>query len=194
MNEKYQREKLRYQIRDQYGKLVYSYTCHLKEAQILGNRLNYFKSLQIILSGVSTGGILVTLFGKNKASTIFSAFISATLFVLNTYLKNVSLIQDKESHLKTSNELWKVRESYLSLLTDFDVLKLDEIMKQRDELVNRTSKIYDSQLQTSKRAYRQTQKALKSNQEQYFSQEEIDMMLPKCLRIDGECRNFNEPE
>lgn len=192
MNEKSQRDKLYYQIQEQYGKLVYSYTCHLKEAQILDGRLNRFKMLQIVLSGVSTGGILFALFGKSKLSTIFSAFISATLFVLNTYLKDVPLVQDKESHLKTSNELWKVRESYLSLLTDFDMLKLDEIMKQRDELVNRTSKIYDSQLQTSKRAYQQAQGALKSDQEQYFSQEEINLMLPKSLRIDGECRDFNE--
>lgn len=192
MNEKSQRDKLYYQIQEQYGKLVCSYTCHLKEAQILDGRLNRFKMLQIVLSGVSTGGILFALFGKSKLSTIFSAFISATLFVLNTYLKDVPLVQDKESHLKTSNELWKVRESYLSLLTDFDMLKLDEIMKQRDELVNRTSKIYDSQLQTSKRAYQQAQGALKSDQEQYFSQEEINLMLPKSLRIDGECRDFNE--
>ena len=35
---------------------------------------------------------------------------------------------------ETSNQLWLIREQYLSLLTDFATLTREEVVKRRDEL------------------------------------------------------------
>ena len=52
------REKLYSQIQEEYGKLVYTYTCHFKMADRLSKRNFGIKWGQIGLSAISTGGFL----------------------------------------------------------------------------------------------------------------------------------------
>lgn len=49
------REKLYSQIQEEYGKLVYTYTCHFKMADRLSKRNFWIKWGQIGLSAISTG-------------------------------------------------------------------------------------------------------------------------------------------
>lgn len=182
MENKLYRDKLYNQIQEQYGRLVYTYTCHLKEAQIITKRLNRFKWGQIILSGLSTGGIVVIIFGKTRIGSIISGIVSVLLLIINSYLKGLDFGADANSHIQTSNELWKIREEYISLLTDFTSLPEPVIIDKRDALLLKTAEIYDAQLQTSRRAYNQAQQALKDDEEQFFTQIELNKMLPKHLR------------
>ncbi len=46
------------------------------------------------------------------------------------------------SHNNAANQLWLVRENYVSLLSEFDGLSTEEIVKRRDELLLQTNKIY----------------------------------------------------
>ena len=78
--------------------------------------------------------------------------------------------------------LWKIREEYVSLLTDFEVLNMDEIMEKRDELQNRTAEVYSNSPRTDSKSYKEAQKALKTEEEQTFSEKEIDVMLPNSIR------------
>lgn len=176
------RQKMYSQIQEQYGKLVYTYTCHLKDARLISKRLNTFKWAQIILSGLSTAGVVLIIFGKGFWGTLVSGIMSALLLIINTYLKGNDLGAIANSHLQSSNDLWLLREKYISLLTDFDTLSDKEIENKRNILIDETAKIYSSQLQTSSKAYSQTQKALKSDEEQFFSQNELNKMLPDELR------------
>ncbi len=180
------RQKLLNQIEEQYGKLVYTYTCHLKEASILKNRLNKFNWAKIIFSALSTGGSCSTILVKTHlgvlVSAIMSAITSAILLIINTYLKGVDLEGDANIHISTSNELWKIREEYISLLTEFEILSSKEIVKKRDDLTCKTAIVYSFQLQTSKKAYKLAKRALKNDEEQFFTQDEINAMLPRSLR------------
>ena len=51
------KEKLYQQLKEQYGKVVYTYTAHLKNAGFLQRDCNRFKWVQIILSAISTGDL-----------------------------------------------------------------------------------------------------------------------------------------
>ena len=86
--------------------------------------------------------------------------------------------------------LWKIREEYISLLIDFEILSVEEIMVKRDELQNRTFEVYSSSLSTDKKSYKEAQKSLKTEEEQTFSEKEIDVMLPSSIR--RETREFKE--
>lgn len=176
------RQKFLNQIEEQYGKLVYTYTCHLKEASILKNRLNKFNWAKIIFSAFSTGGACSTILGKTHLGVLVSAIMSAILLIINTYLKGVDLGGDANNHISTSNELWKIREEYISLLTEFEILSSKEIVKKRDDLTCKTAIAYSFQLQTSKKAYKLAKRALKNDEEQFFTQDEINAMLPRSLR------------
>ena len=79
---------------------------------------------------------------------------------------------------------WK--RHYVSLLTDFNLLEHDKIIEKRDELQKRTAIIYEDAPRTDHRAYKEAQNALKIEEIQKFSDNEIDEMLPPYLRIKKE--------
>lgn len=176
------RYKLKNQLREAYGKVVYTYTSQLKQMNILKKREAYFKIAQIILSTISSGGIISTLFWDKWLIKLFSAFISACLLGINLYFKNFDLPDRIKQHQVASDNLWYIREDYLSLLTDFDDLNLDKIVLKRNELQDKTFDIYCNAPKTSVKSYKQAQKALKFDEEQFFSPQEIDNMLPEYLR------------
>ena len=67
-------------------------------------------------------------------------------------------------------------------MTDFDVLDDNAIVSMRDSLLNETYSIYKKSPKTNSRSYSKAQKALKDNEEQFFSNEELNQMLPSHLR------------
>ena len=60
------RKKLYSQIQEEYGKLVYTYTCHFKMADRLSKRNFWIKWGQIGLSAISTGGFLGVLISNKQ--------------------------------------------------------------------------------------------------------------------------------
>lgn len=176
------RNNIKKQIRDEYGKLVYTYTCHNKEAKIVNKRTKILKIVKLVLSGLSTAGFVSAIFSNAKIVSILGIIISATLFVITSILNEENMACSIASHNNAANQLWLIRENYVSLLSEFDNLSIEEIVKRRDELLLQTNKIYKNSPQTSSKAYEKAQEALKNNQEQFFEDWEIDLMLPKSLR------------
>jgi protease II len=174
--------KLESQIREAYGRVVYTLTCHNKIVQRLLSKNNTFKVWQIVLSALTTGSFLATILSSKVIAGLLGAVISIALLILNAYTKNFDLVETAQAHQKTADALWKIREEYVSLLTDFDLLEASEIMERRDDLQNRTAEIYAQSPRTDARSYKEAQKALKTEEEQTFSEKEIDVMLPSSIR------------
>ena len=104
------------------------------------------------------------------------------MVILTTYLKSSCIDEKIYSHRHTANQLWILREKYNSLLTDFDYLSSDVILERRDKFTEELSEIYKSELPTSAKAYKLAQRALKNEEEQFFSDSELNLLLPKHLR------------
>src|SRR5690606_23929620 len=111
-------------------------------------------------------------------------FLSVILFALNTYMKDYDLGEITQKHTNAANELWDIRETYFSMLTDIKTenLSINQIINQRDELQKRLLNIYSGSPRTNSKAYKAASKALKVNEELTFSDAEIDAFLPKELR------------
>lgn len=75
-----------------------------------------------------------------------------------------------------------LREKYISLLTDFCILDENKIVDLRDDLQVQTYEIYKQSPKTDTKSYGDAQKALKYEEEQIFTYEELDKMLPLHLR------------
>lgn len=176
------REKLYSQIQEEYGKPVYTYTCHFKMADRLSKRNFWIKWGQIGLSAISTGGFLGVLISNKQILLWAGGLCSTALLALTSYLKDKDISTEKTDHIKTANKLWKVREKYLSLLTDFDEISIEEIVRKRDELLDESSEIYGAAPLTDGKSYAAAQAALKTNEEQFFTQEELNKILPAHLR------------
>lgn len=172
------------QIRECFGRVAWSHKTQEKCADILNKRNNRIKVLQIVLSAITTTGIMVSVFGEQKWVGIITAIISTTLLALNTYLKNYDLGQIAQKHIDCASNLWNIRETYLSLLTDIkaETVSVENIIEKRDNLQSELHGIYQGAPRSISEAYDEATKALKSNEELIFSDEEIDLFLPKELR------------
>lgn len=172
------------QIRECFGRVVWTHKTQEKCADILLTKNKYYKTVQIILSALTTTGLIVVIFGDCKIVEIFSAIISSVLLIINTYLKSHDLGGLSQKHSDAASDLWNIRESYFSLLTDLKtgVDSLDEIKQRRDDLQLKLSSIYKSCPRTNPKAYKKASKALNLNEEMTFSDDEINNFLPVELR------------
>lgn len=172
------------QLRELYGRSVWTHKTQEKCADILRARNHNMKILQIILSALTTTGILITVFGENKIVGIISAVLSAILFTLNAYFQKYDLGEIAQKHSESASDIWNIREQYLSLLTDFNsgIVNLENASVKRDELQNDLFNIYKGAPRTLSKAYKKATEALKINEELTFSKEEINNLLPLELR------------
>jgi hypothetical protein len=172
------------QIRECFGRVVWSHKTQEKCADIVSNRHNIIKYIQIGLSALTTTGVLVAVFGENKTIGIITAVISAILFAINTYVKGHDLGEIAQKHSDSASDLWNVREEYFSLLTDIkaEIIDIDELIAKRDSLQDRLSNIYKGSPRTINKAYKEATKALKLNEELTLSDNEINMFLPNELK------------
>lgn len=172
------------QIRESYGRVVYSHKSHEKAADIYLASLHRIKVFQITLSALTTGSLLYQIFSGNKAGTIIAAVFSAILFVLNIYTKEYNLTELSQKHHDAAQKLWDIRESYLSLLTDStaSVLSNKVIREKRDTLQDNLNQVYTNAPRTFKQAYEQARKSLHFHEEMTFSEEEINRLLPEKMR------------
>lgn len=176
------REDLCSQLREEYGKVTYSYTCFLKYVQILKRIEKVIDIIQIILSAISTVGLVSMLNINYLWVKLTSTGVSAVLLALTLYSNRFRLSDDIRSYTRGADDYWKIRADYISLLTDMENLDIAEIIKRRDALIERTDEANRKYPKTNMKVYREAQKALKKEEEQFFSDRELDMMLPKHLR------------
>lgn len=176
------KEALLIQIKEAYGRVVYTYTTHLKIMNYLTKKNRIIKYIQIILSAISTGGFIGALITDEVILTCVGGLFSTALLALNLFFKDFNLFDEIKQHRIASDNLWMVREDYISLLTDFNVLSEIEIMNRRDDLQKRIFEIYKVSPKTDSKSYSKAQKALKSEEEQFFTFDELDKMLPSHLR------------
>lgn len=170
------------QIEEAYGKVVYTYTTQVIHASRLQKKYRALKCMQLILSAVSTSGFIGTLVTDQIVLSWLGGICSTILLVLTAYFKDVDLSAIHNRHLETSNKLWLLRELYLSLLIDFPTLSREEIVSKRDSLQERVAKIYETAPLTDNKSYNLAQEALKENESQFFSRQELNQILPEMLR------------
>lgn len=122
--------KLESQIREAYGRVTYTQTCHDKIISRLLKTNDRIKIWQIVLSAITTSGFIVAILSEDKIASVLGAIISLVLLILNSYTKNFNLVEEAQEHKVASDALWKIREEYVSLLTDFEILEPESIMKK----------------------------------------------------------------
>ncbi|MDQ8180360.1 SLATT domain-containing protein [Pelagicoccus sp. SDUM812005] len=172
------------QIRECFGRVVYSHKTHEKCADLLLSRLGKIKLSQLILSALATGGFISTLLGSGNWAAIVGTLVSTTLLVLNSYTKDFDLGELAQKHRQAAADLWLIRERYLSLLTDIrmDGNKIDSYLERRDDLLNELHSLYSGAPSTNYEAYKKAQEALQKLEDLTFSDDEVDAFLPRELK------------
>jgi hypothetical protein len=176
-------EALVAQIRDCYGRVSYTHSAHEKCADIYFRRLRRINFSQIILSALTTTSLLLALFGDTRTGTLVGALFATALLILNMYTRDNDLGKRAQMHVDVASKLWKIRESYLSVLTDMvsRAVSADRVREIRDALRDELAIIY-STAPRSDEGYKAAQKGLKVDEDLTFSDEELDRLLPPALR------------
>jgi len=172
------------QIRECYGRVVYSHKTHEKCADILLARQATIKLWQIILSALITGGFISAFFGSGNVGAAIGVVLATALLILNTYTKNYDLGELAQKHKQAANDIWLIREKYLSLLTDLASgnKPIDALQEERDKLLTELHTVYTGSPSTNYKGYKKAQEALKKYEDMTFSDEEIDAFLPAELK------------
>jgi len=106
------------QIRDCFGRVVYTHKTQEKCADILQLRQDKLKITQIVLSALTTGSILSLFLGSGNIGSSISAVLSTALLIINSYSKSKDFGMESQKHRQSATNIWLIREKYLSLLTD----------------------------------------------------------------------------
>lgn len=169
-------------IRESFGRVVYSHKTHEKAREIESAKITLVKWINIILTTLTSTTLVTTIFTNQKALLYVGSILSTLALAFVIFQLSFDPAKDAERHRAAAKSLWYVREQYINLLTDIkvDTASID-IPKRRDGLVEELKTIYDTAPDTSSRAYRAAQKALKISEDMTFSDEEIDKFLPDSL-------------
>lgn len=171
------------QLREMYGRAAYTHKTHEKMADGYICRYRLIKTVEIGLSAVTASSLLIAVFGDSKTATVIGALLSTILLGLTLYFKEATLGEQAQKHTVVGSKLWGVREALLSLLVDMhDGRPVEEVRSERDRLNAMLEDIYKGAPRTDGKAYAAAQRALKADQELFFTDDELDLMLPKRLR------------
>jgi len=121
------------QLREMYGRAAYTHKTHEKMADGYIKRYKSIKTVEVILSAVTTGSLLLAVFGDSKEGTIIGAVLSTILLGLTLYFKEASLGEQAQKHTVVASKLWGIRERLLSLMVDMDDGRpTEEVRNERD--------------------------------------------------------------
>ena len=188
MDEKKYRNDLWTQLKDAYGKVLYTYVTHQKHLWLVSLKRSVIGWLQIILTAVSSVGFLGSIITNTSTLAWIAGICSVLSLALNLYTRTVDIGEEVLKRRKTIDALWPIVQDYISLLTDFwNENGIDEIKHRRQMLQGRTDVVYKEAPRTGWIAYKMAQRALKQDKEQSFDNDESDRFLPQNLRNRKEC-------
>ena len=166
------RKRLWSQLVETYSKVMYTYETQQQAANIKTNWHNGISIVQIVLTAVSSAGLIGVAIGQTYVAALVSSILAA-------------LSEAAARHRAAADGLWPILQDYISLLTDFENMDLEEIQAARRDLQSRTEKQYLNAPRTNKHAYELARKTLKNEEGQSFEKGECDRLLPVELRNDN---------
>lgn len=190
------REILKKQIGDAYGRVLYSYYTHENQASINSTIHETMRWMKIIASAVSPVALIV-LNALPKQCEVATLWVSAIAAVIVTAFEAImrELALDKKcaaNHV-TGNALCGLRESYESLYIDSmnESISLDYIKSKRDELQLRAQEVYSVAPRTWQIAYNRAERFIKNGGHVFSNAELHDTIL--AINDCGQEGDNNEP-
>jgi hypothetical protein len=171
-------------IRESFGRAVYSHKIHEKERELQSRLSTVSKWLNVALGAVTLGGLVVAL----TQAVPWALWLSTVVGTVNVGYMLAQLTFDPLGkaalHRAAAKQLLGVRNGYQTLIADLEggFLTADEARVKRDELEVLAQEAYRLAPDTSNWAYKQAQRSLKVGEDMTFSTAEIDAFLPEQLR------------
>ena len=179
------------QVREAYGRVVYSHKTHEKQADLCFTRHRVQQGVLVALTAASSGTFLAAVLGATvspEQAGLATSFAALLVSALSLSTKTFRFHEEAEAHRDTASKLWDVRESYLSVITDLmsGATSAADARVRRDELQEAARVVYATAPRTSNKAFKKATGGLKKREELPFTSDEIDPFLPEAHRLNGE--------
>ena len=138
------KRNLKNQIEEQLSNIQFTRETHLKASHRLERNADALNWIQIVLSAVSTAGIISLFLNDTITGKIIGAACSALLFATSMYVKDKDLLTESKKHRATADKLFGLREEYKLLLATFDSKDVSFLERSVKDFIERTQTIYDS--------------------------------------------------
>ncbi|MDE1368177.1 SLATT domain-containing protein [Bacillus licheniformis] len=182
-------------ILDTFGKIVYTHKTHEKAIERIEKKISRLKVFQIILLSLTTVGVASSFTDVlspliSNTSTIFH-FVNIVVLIIALVATFLSVYDMSSSdrdilydHKNTAKQLLYIREQYLILIADYkdSAVNTDELIKKRNELLEKLTNLYNNAPSTTSKDYKKAQKSLKDEDEFTFEEGEVNRFLPPSMR------------
>lgn len=129
----------------------------------------------LAVSSITAGGLISNLAGYTD-DAIMVTISSVLSVILGSVINLADFHSIADSHKRSSDELWKIREDYRSLIVDFDSLSESERISRRDSLSERTGAVYSKAPPTGRIACFLAKRALDKGEQEITPQERDDFL------------------
>lgn len=109
-------EYLLAQVREVFGRVVYSHKTHEKQADLCFRKHRGQQAALVIFTSASAGTFLAALLGNfvsPQIASLVTSFIALIVTALTLATKSFKFGEESEAHRGVASRLWDVRESYL---------------------------------------------------------------------------------
>ncbi|MPQ42220.1 SLATT domain-containing protein [Clostridium tarantellae] len=188
------------QLRQLYADVVWGHKTQEYQANIYMRRFNFLEIVKILASTITTSGIIGSIvLDQSKTLEIITAIVSMITLFVTTYTKTYNLSELYKEFKDKSLQFLYIRERLLNLLyyLRLESADLNDLAVKRDKIVEDLKTIHMDTKAVSRRALYSVSKSLKMDDNNIYSEEEIDAVLPSILtlgkrKIEKEQLNINE--
>lgn len=171
-------------VRDTYAGVVWSHKIQEKQSDIYAEKFKIMETINIATASLTSAGIIAMIFTDPLWLKLISALVSFATVYVTAYFKSFNLPKLMASHKATANKLIAARDQLTVLLAKIKLQSnsVENLLLEYNELVKKTDEIYLEAPSTTDEAVNRASKALKIKKDNTFSEEDIDLFLPRSLR------------
>jgi hypothetical protein len=179
-------ESLEGLVRESYIAIMWTHKVHEKQADIYLFQFRIMEWIKIVVSALTSCGIISIVFTDQLWIKVVSAIISFSLVVINTAFKSFSTQELYMIHKNAANTLLIIRDKYRHLLLEIrtEAKPFADLDFEYIDLESEKHQAYNKSPITDKRAFKAARKALNVANDNTYTDEEIDRYLPNELRSD----------
>ena len=168
-------------VRQTFASVVWSHKIQEKQADIYTDSFHLLEILRIAAASLTSAGIVSIIFYDELWIKIASALISFVTIFISSFFKTFDLRTMISKHKGTANKLLSIRDDLHILLLQIKLRKDDPsvLIENYKDLMNQLHKIYDEAPSTTDKAVKKARKALHIDNDNTFTETEIDSFLPK---------------
>ncbi len=177
-------------LRQLYAKCVWADKIHKNQSIIYSKEFRKIENAKIILSSLTTSGVLGVVASSNTIIDIATVVLSFGTIILNAYSKNYDLQKLATEHKYSAIQYSSLSNRLLSTLSQIKIglLPVDELLKIEKQYLNEIDLIAKNSKDVSEKAISLAEEGFVTRRDiSAFTDDEIDFLLPENLRYVKKC-------